>query len=134
MFLINLILLSCQKKVAVLLPISFWLSLNNHNLHYWPFCKTFRKYSMVFFRLSSSGITGSQARSFLALVISGRRLTGSSLGSSTCIIFDLESMRFIISSENYNIVISLGFPIFTGPVNSSGESIIFINPSIISLT
>ena len=59
---------------------------------------------------------------------------GSSGGNGFLTIFDFEPVALITFSASSRIVNSTGFPILTGPVNSSGVAIIFSNPSTRSST
>lgn len=78
---------------------------------------------MVFFRPSLSGVEGEKPISFLARLISGQRCVGSSSGKSWNMMDEDEPVNSITKLANSAMVVSIGLPMFIGPVTSSGRAI-----------
>src|SRR5512133_2853527 len=112
---------------------AFYGTTVNHELKI-SYLRLLLKYSTVLANPVSASIFGDQPNSFLASEISGFRCLGSSWGRGRYTIFDFDFVIFIIMSARAEIVISTGFPRFTGPVKLSGVSINVMSPSIKSST
>ena len=70
---------------------------------------------MVLRRPSSNEVRGCQSSNAPALVMSGLRCVGSSTGSGSLTISELEPVTSTASSASSRTVYSDGFPMFTGP-------------------
>src|SRR5579872_3545552 len=93
------------------------------------FAKTEAKYSIVLLRPVFRSTAGCHCNSWFALVISGQRCLGSSIGKGQYLMVDLLFVNLIIISAISFIVFSMGFPKLTGACNW-GLFIKAINPEI----
>lgn len=93
-----------------------------------------RKSEIVAFKPASSSVLGVHSRTLEAKEMSGFRWIGSSSGNWWKASLDFDSVSRRISSASVMMVISLGLPIFTGPVNSGEVEARLISADTVSST